>query len=409
MSTAIDAQTASAAEQAGAPGVAQPGEFMHYYTNLLTLFGDRQPCARIEQMAKAAQVNRSDAMLGFSARLAELAEDFAAQRQRTGERANTQANPLLHGWERSPLPGLVETHGGVLVAMFHYAGHRHVFADLASMNLDFIAPVAKQAYFECSELATVAPLGFEQAMRLIEVEDPRVGRKLLSGLRQGRIGLLYADGNMGPDGHLVDEGGVTVDFLGKSIRVKAGVARLSISLGLPIVPLIIREGADGDGLDFGPTLLPPDKATLNDVSEETRAQQRIMQSLYQQLAQAVESRPERWEFAFCFHRWLDQNSAEVTESTPRLPVSEDQPLRLNPQRVTQMQRADGVYWIHVGRQRAYRLPTWAAGLYQRVDGTRSQSGLVADLHRAGADPAQARRLIGGLLDLQLIDGRAAVA
>ena len=35
---------------------------------------------------------------------------------------------------------------------------------------------------------------------------------------------------MGPDGHKVEEGGVDVDFMGRRIRVKEGIARLAQSL-----------------------------------------------------------------------------------------------------------------------------------------------------------------------------------
>src|SRR5438093_650502 len=78
------------------------------------------------------------------------------------------------------------------------------------------------------------------ACRLIEVESARVGRDLVKGLREGRVGLIYVDGNMGPDGHKVEEGGVDVDFVGRRIRVKEGIARLSHSLRMPVLPLLVE-------------------------------------------------------------------------------------------------------------------------------------------------------------------------
>lgn len=406
--TANGSQLASTMAEGSKSGTTQPGEFIHYYTNLLTLFGEQRPVSEIKQLARAAQANRVAAMDGFSTRLADLADNYAAQRLHSGQRAAQQAQPQLQGWEQSPLPQLIAQHGGVLVAMFHYANHRHVFSDLASMGEPFVAPVAKQAYFECSELAAAAPAAFEHSMMLLEVEDRRVGRKLLSALRKGRVGLIYADGNMGPDGHLVEEGGVVVDFLGKSIRVKAGIARLAIGLGLPIVPLLVRGDREVDQVCFRPAVLPPNKAELAGEDAEHAAQRDIMQSLYENLATEVERGPERWEFAFCFHRWLDQPAADLQlDDTDAIGL--DQPLWVDPQSVTQYQRADGVYWIHVGRQRAYRLPDWAAGLYQQMDGSQSLARSIDHLRCAGAEPELAGQLIDGLLELQLLGRRELAA
>ena len=101
------------------------------------------------------------------------------------------------------------------------------------MGVPFLAPVAKRAYFECMRIGRVSTHRFERAFRLIEVESTRVGRDLLKGLREGRVGLIYVDGNMGPDGHKVEEGGVEVDFFGRRIRVKEGIARLAHGLDYP--------------------------------------------------------------------------------------------------------------------------------------------------------------------------------
>jgi lauroyl/myristoyl acyltransferase len=395
---------ASVVPAAATSGVTRPGEFIHYYTNLLSLFGNERPAAEIRASALAASELRVQAMDAFSERLQSVKDDFSQQRAASGRRPERMPEPVMQGWDAAPLEEIVRTHGGALVALFHYGEHRQVFVDLPSLGVPYIAPVAKHAYFDCCEMLKDGPEPFAHAMSLIEVEDSRVGRKLFSALRQGRIGLIYVDGNMGPDGHLVEEGGVRIGFLGKRIRVKAGIARLAIGLGLPILPLFasVRDGRIH--VQFKPLIAPPGKSDLADGEQTDAALTSIMQSLYDALGDQVRQAPEHWEFAFCFHRWLDQREAvEVAREACELPAL-DLELTVDTQRVTEFRRESEVFWIHVGRQRAYRLPDWAGGLHARLETVGvTVADSMAFLRRAGALPGQARELVAGLLRLGLLE------
>ena len=392
-------------------GVTRPGEFIHYYTNLLSLFGEQRPVAEIRAWAEAATSLRESAIDGFAEHLRSLASSFERERTTTGRRAEQMPIPLMQGLDEARLQSIVSEHGGLLIALFHYGEHRQIFPDLASLGVPYVAPVAKQAYFDCLELMQSGPEPFSQAMSLLEVEDPRVGRKLFSALRKGRAGLIYVDGNMGPDGHLVEEGGVRIEFLGKSIRVKAGIARLSIGLGLPVLPLFALTHDGAVHAELKPLIMPPAKTNLFDDAQTNSALNAIMQMLYAHLASEVRRAPEHWEFAFCFHRWVDE-SAPVTlpsDGGDELPA-ENHALSVDVQRITEFRRDGDVFWIHVGRQRAYRLPQWAHGLYARMDSGHTTVGDSLNfLQKSGGARDQARELMSGLMRLGLLEPLLAAA
>lgn len=377
----------------------QPGEFSHYYVNLLTLFGHAVPVPQIEQWAHAAVASRDAEIARFADHLRALRVDFDHQTQLSGQRAANLPQPLLHGWEALGLEGLRQQHGGLLIALFHYGAHRQVFSDLAARQLPYIAPVAKQAYFDCAQLMSVAPPGFEAAMGLIEVEDPRVGRHMLQALRKGRIGVIYVDGNMGPDGHKVEEGGVQVDFLGRRIKVKAGVARLSHSLGLPVLPVSVRPDPGAPErlgqVVAGPLLLPADRGMGGDAAETSRIA--MMQSIYDCLAAEVQLDPGGWEFAFCLHRWVvDAAAADAAQRAP-LQLQPGQRLSVPRNQVALFERERQQFWVHVGKHKAFRLPAWADGLHAYLDTTEPVlEDAVHWLRQRQPDASQVNELLGGL-------------
>jgi lauroyl/myristoyl acyltransferase len=398
------APDASEERAAAVQGVTRPGEFIHYYTNLLSLFGNERPAAEIREHAHAASELRVRAIDGFADRLNSLNSDFLQQRAASGKRPERMPAPLMQGWDEARVQSIVKEHGGVLIALFHFGEHRQIFADLASLGVPFVAPVAKHAYFDFCEILKHGPKPFEDAMSLLEVEDPRVGRKLFSALRKGRAGLIYVDGNMGPDGHLVEDGGVRVEFLGKRIRAKAGIARLSIGLGLPVLPVFASTRDGSVHAEIRSLITPPAKSDLFDDAQTDAALTSIMQTLYTHLASEVRRAPEHWEFAFCFHRWLDESeSAALTHDDGPLPA-ESHPLKVDAQRITEFRRDGEVFWIHVGRQRAYRLPQWAHGLHACLDSDRTTLGRsLSFLQQSGGAPEQARELMRELMRLGLLE------
>ncbi len=394
-----------ASHAAAQPQSQQPGEFAHFYLNFLAAFGQHRPISEVAAISRAAVRHRDTEIARFDQHLQDLHAFYSGQNTGTADRASRDPEPVLSDWDVAKIESLKRAHGGLLVALFHYGKHRQVLADLAVMGVPFIAPVAKRAYFECERIAAVSTPSFDEAMRLVEVESPRVGRSLLQGLRAGRIGLIYVDGNMGPDGHKVEEGGVEVNFLGRTIRVKEGIARLSQSLQLPVLPLLIR-GDDADCVVHGPLLLPSTKSETDCLSPE-RARQEMMQALYDQLAEQVVAAPSPWEFAFCLHRWIVGGAVPPAPAANSVQLPEAITLRQN--EVALYERSGEQYWVHVGRQSAFRLPDWARGLYQFLstqarNTAETERWLQAAAKEAANDVGIARTLLLGLRQRGLIAG-----
>lgn len=346
----------------------RPGEFSHFFTNFMTLFRGRRDTAEIRAIAHAAVAQRDEAITEFESHLHTLSAFFA---NTSGTR---HAVPQLEQWPTRQIEALRAEHGGVLLAAFHFGKHREVLSDLCTLGIPFVAPVAKRSYFD-------APLAFEQgpaacrdAAQMLEVEDRQVGRKLAMALKRGRAGLIYVDGNMGPDGHLVEEGATEVEFMGLRIRVKTGIARLALAMRLPILPLLAVPSAQ-DPQQHRLIGLPPILPGV--VRDESRSVDTIMQACYDALAHAVEAAPQLWEFAFCLHRWVQVAPAPEPCVAPRAEIDT---MTLDPSTVIEFPRDDGVYWLHLGRQRAYRLPDYTRTLYAWIaEQPRSQRAVIDHL------------------------------
>lgn len=376
------------------------GEFVHYQANFLRLFGGTRSREDVDRISETAVALRELRIAQFDDRLRSIRAFFEEQG------AAGLAPPRLAGWDVERIDRLRRAHGGLLLAVFHYGEHRQVLSDLCCLGVPFVAPVAKQSYFDAPAAFAKAPRECADAAVLLEVESRNVGRRLLTELRRGRIGLIYVDGNMGPDGHLVTESAVEIDFLGERIRVKSGIARLAAALRLPILPILPAAAADANrasALVFAPEVVPFDDALAGDGKEAQV--QRTMQACYDALAAAVADSPADWEFAFCLHRWLsvaaDDDAGTLVNGET---IADTQRIRVDTRFVLPYAREDGMFWLHVGRQRAYRMPEWSRELYRRLqERPMTRADVVALLSRNVQPTSETESFIDQLGALRLIE------
>ena len=87
----------------------------------------------------------------------------------------------------------------------------------------------------------------------------------------------------------------------------------------------------------------------------------MMQSLYRHLEARVRHAPALWEFAFCLHRWMVDGERGPRPEAPSRGLPERLTVRLD--EVAFFEREGEPYWVHVGQQRAFRVPLWARGLH----------------------------------------------
>lgn len=339
-----------------------------YYLNLLSLFGNHLAVEEIDQLANAAADGRILEQSQFDQRLSLMLERFRASRLDCSNDEPAVPAPVLSGWTNEQvmlISTLRNRYKGLLVGLFHFGAHRHVVLDLAALGLPLSVPIAGRAYWDYYKLREEAPREFAACLKLMEVEKPSVGRELLMDIRRGRIGAIYADGNMGPDGHHVEEGATSIDFFGRQIRVKAGIARLSSALGVPILPVFATSSAHPERAQVivGQPLLPQQYASAADAGRLKEAHlQEMMSTLYQQLEARIRAAPAEWEYAFCLHRWAGEPvSDDCHTSVDRQAGARFDAggiARINSQRVASLDYEGEITWVDAHRQQGYRLPPW---------------------------------------------------
>ncbi|MFM7202733.1 MAG: hypothetical protein ACKO6N_18250 [Myxococcota bacterium] len=150
----------------------------------------------------------------------------------------------------------------------------------------------------------------------VSSHSPTVLWEMQRALRQGRLVIMFIDGNSGMEGRLPDEDCVKVSFFGERIRVRRGIAALSAASGAPIVPVCTRDRARHPPLlEFDTPLQPPSLAASTR-AERTAWSERSMAHLYAFLEQQVKRRPARWEEWHLFPRWLDRKAQPFSAPAP---------------------------------------------------------------------------------------------
>ena len=127
--------------------------------------------------------------------------------------------------------------------------------------------------------------------------------------------MLYADGNTGTgtgDDHLLP-----VNFFGRSLAVRSGIAYLSHASGAPIVPVTCRRRPDASlHLRFHEAIAPGGAARDAFLAD-------AMQRVYDVLGAAlVEDDIAQWEGWLYVHRQLARTALDATTAGAPLPAAE---------------------------------------------------------------------------------------
>jgi hypothetical protein len=383
----------------------QVSEFV--YLNFLTYLQPEHDPAALEAMAREAVAwNRSEHD-AFQHAMQSLRQGFHEDPAWPDRERMSSPDTMLDGWDRI-LPVIMdhsERYGGVLIALFHYGAHRWIISDLALSGLPVTAPVSPDSCRQYGELAADGPATYKQNLEFLSVANPRVGRSLLAALRLGRTGVIYVDGNMGPPTGAPRqdrEQTSMIDFLGRTIRVKAGIARLSSALTQPILPLFA-----GRPVDAGPARISAGELVWPPARNDEAGITATLQALYHSLAERILADPAPWEFAAYAHRWLVRAPRPGEHRTAK-PVPAVLPehtrLALNRHRVAPIHRSDGLFWVDVkDHHRGVRLPPEHAVALERL--SVGESWTVGELQALseGDDEAAFRQLLGQLLARRLLN------
>jgi lauroyl/myristoyl acyltransferase len=343
------------------------------YLNLFSLFRRQMPANRIHQLA--VQLTRSSI---WSVAAAERCLSRYPQ------------NPLrlsLSGWQPEVLHKLLGRGRGLIVCSYRLGMYSLLPVDLAAMGFPLSIPLAevtdraKKAMQDLRDRVNAdGCLDDEQrqkllnisSIQLLDVEAKHTSIGLIKALRKGQVVMIYVDGNNGADGPWGEEGRIPVDFFGSPAFVKTGVARLSWSLGTPILPVVSLKSGPGAGyLQLADPIIPS-----RPVSPATKDDfvQKSMQCLYKILENYARIYPEQWEGVSALHRWRHASPAAVGSPAP---VQEDaasvatalrcgQRLRINePGGITAFPGEEGV-WVDTETMKCFRIPSWAQDLFRAL-------------------------------------------
>ncbi len=313
--------------------------FDYFYMNYQSLF--KSEPIDLSKLASQAIVNKQTHQNQFKSRLNIYADNFS--------KGDFTLDAYLRGWDASYIHQLIEEYGGLLFGLFHFGAHRHVLLDSAGINIPVVAPIAGQSYYDLQKMMSSSSEEKANLVQLIEVEGEKVSRELFKALRNGRVGGIYVDGNMGPTDKQKIESGVQVDFFKHKLMVKAGIARLSLLLKLPILPVFCINNNNVDEVEFG-KLIKPAKKEANK-SEFCIS---VMQNLYKELEAKVKKSPSDWEYALCLHRWITSVGGGV-DNVKVLPIIFDT-ITLKHKLVSEIRKDDSYFWVNTSLSKGFKVP-----------------------------------------------------
>jgi hypothetical protein len=394
------------------------------YLNLLSVFREELTNEEVHSLTirciKAKLLSECEYYLHLS-RVFELARSGSSK----PESATDQNLLRLKGWDLDLIRSLLSRGRGLIICSFRIGAIRFVPMDLAlqgfptSQMLNRLFYEGLQPVFDSLGPApwqktpipgkSTPQAEYIRLLKILYVEDPHCTVGFVDALKRNEIVMFCFEGNSGVDGPWGNTSKSTIDFMGHTIAVKNGTARLSAALRTPILPVIVRrDGAASGQIVFGEPIIPP--AGLKH-SEIEKFAQTTMQSLYSLMESAVRPEPEQWEGWSALHRWrvcadVDASRRELSnadaQTIARL-LRDGKRFSVNPRHVAQLPTKDGVMWVDLKTLKGFQNPKWAG--QENVLATLSSSpGLdLAWINRSNSDPAWEEKICLLLAYLQQSD------
>lgn len=292
------------------------------------------------------------------------------------------AGELTGGFEVVHEPGFDLGRDQAIFCAFHHGAYRllsHVLMSAGyhvTVVMDRAVAEKSEADFgrnlaEHAESAGLAPDTF--AFR--DTSDPGLMRGMLRDLKQGRVLILYLDGNTGINrkGLRVDHT-VKVPFLGKQLNSRVGIPALAHLAKVPVVPVRLLQ-SDEDLFWNRAEFLAPihPEGEPRDVFIE-----RALGILWGTVERQVSADPCRWESLRYANKYVDMASG----SAPVRSTVQDGPVRFDFERFAL--RTDLAENMLFDRQK-YLLYSIGETLTKVLETVRSEQH--TDIRRIGLDPA----------------------
>ena len=395
------------------------------YLNLLSVFREQLTNEEVHSLTirciKAKLLSECEWYLHLS-RLFELARSGTSKPQA----ATDQDLLRLKGWDRGLISSLLSRGKGLIICSFRLGAIRFVPMDLALQGFP-ISMVLNQVFYEGLQpvFDSLGPAPLEKPplpgestpqadnirlLKILYVEDPLCTVGFADALKRNEMVMFCMEGNSGVDGPWGNTSKSTIEFMGHTIAVKNGTARLSAALKTPILPVIVRRDGDASGqIIFADPIMPP--ARLKH-SEHEKFAQTTMQSLYTLMESYVRREPEQWEGWSALHRWrmrgddVDASRRELSDAdsqTIAKLLRDGKKFSVNARRVAQLPTKDGVMWVDLKTLKGFQNPKWA-GQENVLATLSSPSGVdLAWINQRQSDPVWEEKICLLLAYLQHSD------
>ncbi|MEL7162222.1 MAG: hypothetical protein AAFN92_15810, partial [Bacteroidota bacterium] len=222
---------------------------------------------------------------------------------------------------------------------FHFGSYRAVTGVLVHQGIDFVMVINEEINRTEGEniRKTVAHiqevLGTNVFFDLLIAEAPGAAMKMNAYLQSNVSVAIFTDGNTGVGGAFRKGNGLSkVDFLGKPIQVRRGVAVLSKISRKPIVPIMIPYS---ESSTMHPVIIFHDP--IDNQARQANYVDVAMQKLYGILEEYVREHPDQWQGWLYLHKYLDIASLRTQEdesSTDNLDCPGNTPMAFNQRRFT---------------------------------------------------------------------------
>jgi len=160
-------------------------------------------------------------------------------------------------------------------------------------------------------------------LEVLDAEQSSGAFKALRRLKEGRSLLFYIDGNTGVGGHTQDrEKYIAVNFFGHELHARKGIAFISYSADIPIIPVIcVRTGWLDRELHVLEPIVPDRSLSRDEFCRQAT------QQLYSTLEKYLRNTPEQWEGWMYIHKFIntellfqhEQQMAEESDMPEFLP------------------------------------------------------------------------------------------
>ncbi|QDP85576.1 hypothetical protein FNJ88_08375 [Chryseobacterium sp. SNU WT5] len=209
----------------------------------------------------------------------------------------------------------IDTQSPSIFVSFHIGSYRAILALLIKKNTDVLLlmdPIAyasqNKAVFEQYE--KIKKL-FQSTSKLIilPADKKDLALDILIRTKQNYSVLAFVDGNNGFGGAFKQDHSLKINFLGKDIMVKQGLAKLSHRLSIKIVPIISRYENCAQKWDFFDPIVPSRENKAEEYSLST------MQKLYGILETSVKRYPMQWDGWLYIHKFLAEKTSSLNSLT----------------------------------------------------------------------------------------------